>query len=500
MVRFAGWGLPLWASAVVLFLSGCGGTPAGTGRAVGAGLSGGVHGGQQAVVGASVQLYTVGMTGDGSAATPLLAQPVLTDAHGGFQIAAIPCANTTEVYLTATGGNPGLAGGVNPNLAEMVALGSCAALQTASFVTVNEVTTVAAVAALAPYMSSGTAVGSGMLDAPALTIAFTDASQLANPTTGSAPGANVPAGLTVPTQEVNTLADIVSTCINSAGGKAGDGSACGLYFSLTTPTGSTAPTDTISALLNLIRNPSLNTSSLYNLVTPTAPFQPTLAQAPGSFAVATMPTPFWQYAPGSLDFGALQVGYTAVTQSVTVSNTGGPYLVSMPNYFQFSGTISGTNAADFTLISTNCDFFSDIGPYGSCLAPVSFTPSGPGTRSAVLTLTIYVGGYGYGSYTIALTGQGTPAGTSGAGDADAIQLDADAVWDSAECNGFELRDDAGGDPPDRNRKLLSQQSCWDYQFHADEQLRHVASSTVDLHDCHRRNATVPRQRDRGSDR
>jgi hypothetical protein len=43
---------------------------------------GSVHGGQQAVSGSTIQLYAVGTTGDGSAATPLLTQAVTTDASG----------------------------------------------------------------------------------------------------------------------------------------------------------------------------------------------------------------------------------------------------------------------------------------------------------------------------------------------------------------------------------------------------------------------------------
>jgi hypothetical protein len=48
---------------------------------------GSVHGGQQAVSGSTIQLYAVGTTGDGSAATPLLTQAVTTDASGDFNIA-----------------------------------------------------------------------------------------------------------------------------------------------------------------------------------------------------------------------------------------------------------------------------------------------------------------------------------------------------------------------------------------------------------------------------
>ncbi len=47
-------------------------------------VTGSVHGGQQPVSGATIQLYTVGTSGDGSAATPLLTSAVTTNASGGF--------------------------------------------------------------------------------------------------------------------------------------------------------------------------------------------------------------------------------------------------------------------------------------------------------------------------------------------------------------------------------------------------------------------------------
>src|SRR5438445_4103263 len=74
-----------------------------------------VHGGQQPVSGATLQLYAVGTTGDGSAATALLTQAVTSDANGNFDITgAYTCPSaSTLVYITATGGNPGLSPGTN---------------------------------------------------------------------------------------------------------------------------------------------------------------------------------------------------------------------------------------------------------------------------------------------------------------------------------------------------------------------------------------------------
>jgi hypothetical protein len=76
-------------------------------------LRGSVHGGQQPVSSAAIQLYTVGTTGDGSAATPLLTTAVLTDGGGNFTITGdYTCPSAASlIYMVASGGNPGLSAG-----------------------------------------------------------------------------------------------------------------------------------------------------------------------------------------------------------------------------------------------------------------------------------------------------------------------------------------------------------------------------------------------------
>lgn len=248
-------------------------------------ITGSVHGGQQPVAGAVIQLYTVNTTADGGSSIALLGSSVTTDGSGGFSITGdYSCSQASLVYLTATGGNPGL-GAVNRNLALMIALGNCSSLTPSTNIAVNELTTVAAVQALAPYMNSVSAVGSTAADLPALTDSFTLASQFVNLNTGSSPGLDVPFGLTVPVGLITTLGDLIAPCVNSTGGVAGDSTACGKLFELTTPMGGTAPADTVMALLNIARNPEQNTEALYELIAPSAPYQPSLSSAPSSFAV-----------------------------------------------------------------------------------------------------------------------------------------------------------------------------------------------------------------------
>jgi len=427
----------------------------------GAALAGKAMGGQQPVNGATIQIYAVGTTGDGSTANALLTSTVTTNAAGNFSIpaGAYTCpSSSTFVYLTATGGNPGLTAGTNnTSLSLMTALGACGSLSSSTYISVNEVTTVGSLAALYPYATSYSAIGSstsgsgaaatatvstcdvvgvtvtyagsgytaaptvtftptsggsgataytttagtsptetvasvvmtnpgsgysaaptvtfstptgtspavatgtatmdscvtgytitnagsgyttapevifsggggegaeatatltsgavtgititnageGYTSAPALSFssssggdsqklanAFSLVNEYTNTMIGTAPGLSLPSGYYASTTEINTLADVIAACINSSGGTAGDGSACGKLFTYAT-VGGTAPTDTIGAVINILNNPTSNVSSIYVLATSTGPFKPTLSTSPSYWTlpiIASEPT------------------------------------------------------------------------------------------------------------------------------------------------------------------------------------------------------------------
>ena len=251
--------------------------------------------------------------------------------------------------LTATGADP-TPGVDNPDLAMMTALGPCTALSTQTPIVVNELTTVAAIYALAPYMTSSTGVGSSSEDSGSLDAAFTWATELVNPLTGVSPGSNVPSGDTVPNEEIDTLGDLVAPCINSGGGVAGDGSPCGNLFRLTTLPGLSAPSNTIEALLNLADSPDMNTGALYQLIGSGAPFQPFTPSQPLNFTISTSPIPptppippttLLELSPTSINFPATALGSAAPERSITLTNGG---TAAIP----ISGiAISGVNSVDF---------------------------------------------------------------------------------------------------------------------------------------------------------
>ncbi len=332
-----GLGLP----AVLLLVScyGVGPAPSPGGLAPAA-ISGRVHGGQQPIAGAQIQIYTAGSGGDGSAATPLLTTSLTTDSSGSFNLTGLyQCPSAAaEAYLVATGGNPGLGSGqVNPQIALMTALGPCGNLKASTNVEINEETTVAAVYALAPFMQSYSSIGSAASDAQMMADAFTMAAELANTATGSSPGINVPAGQTVPTQKVNTLAGIVSSCINSAGGVAGDSSACGLLFSLASSSNSTASTDTAGGVLQIAENPTHNVVSIFDLGPPSDPFQPSLSSAPTDWTLAitsTTAAPMYSPAPGTY----------ATQPSITLSDTN----TSAAIYYTVDGSTPTSSSIPYT--------------------------------------------------------------------------------------------------------------------------------------------------------
>jgi hypothetical protein len=383
------------AILVCLIMIGCGASrPASTIVGVSSGSRGQVNGGQQPVANASIQLYSVGVSGDGTYATPLLKETLTTDGEGKFDIVGLySCTDVTEVYLTATGGVPSL-GVTNPDLALMAALGQCASLNQATPIMVNELTTIAAVYALAPYMSSYNAVGASAKDTVSINSAFAIASELVNPATGASPGIDVPSGYTVPTELIDALGNIVATCVNSSGGIAGDGSPCGNLFRLATPPTDAAPTNTISALLNLANNPGLNTSSLFSLAPSSPPFQPSSTGLPSSFAIGVTPvTPvapvtLLALAPASVNFPVTAVGSTSPAQSVTLTNSG-TAVVSISGI-----AISAGESGSFGE-TNNCP--GSLAVNASCTIVTSFAPQGTGNFNATLQVN-------QGEASIALTG------------------------------------------------------------------------------------------------
>lgn len=247
-------------------------------------LHGSVHGGQQPVSNASIQLYAAGTTGYGSAATGLLTNPVFTDASGSFDITGdyICPSSSSQVYITATGGNPGLPGNVNNGALALVAvLGDCGSLASVPSLSLNEITTLAAAWALAPFASTVAGVGTSSTNALGLQNAMRTAMMLADSTTGNSPAPALPANSTIEAAKLITLADIVANCVNSDGT-----SLCTKLFTDATAPSSTAPTDTFQAALSIVSHPANNVTALFNDAPAQAAFGGALATAPNDWTMS----------------------------------------------------------------------------------------------------------------------------------------------------------------------------------------------------------------------
>jgi hypothetical protein len=276
-------------------------------------LTGSVHGGQFPIAYANIYLFQANTAGYGSPSLSLLASApdtildassgatngdnyVMTDGSGNFSISLgdYTCSQNSQVYLYTLGGDPGLGTGVNPAAGLMAVLGNCpvAGNFSGTSVAINEVSTVSAAYAMAGFATDALHVSSSgtPLALTGIANAFANAGNLASMGTGLALTATPAGNAAVPQAEINTMANILATCINSDGGMAGptNPSACYTLFTsaLSGGTTGTQPADTATAAIYFAHNPGANVASLFGLLPSNPPFLPVLAVQPNDFTVA----------------------------------------------------------------------------------------------------------------------------------------------------------------------------------------------------------------------
>jgi sugar lactone lactonase YvrE len=280
---------------LTLSLTGCGiSDSAAPLTAQGSVLQGVIHGGQQPVVGAKVYLLAANPVSGGASISLLSAAKtgnaadsigsyVLSGANGGFTISNdYTCTVGQQVYLYTLGGNPG-SGTANPAAGFLTVLGSCPATGTFPSSTnlyIDEVTTVVSAYALAPFATDATHVSySGTtLGLTGIANAFAGVANLVSLSTGTAYATTPNSNATVPQTTINTLANILAACTNSAGLN------CSFLFSAAKSAGTsgTTPTDTATAAINIAHYPAANASTLYTLQSAVAaPFLPDITTNSG---------------------------------------------------------------------------------------------------------------------------------------------------------------------------------------------------------------------------
>ena len=333
--------LALLASSAV-FTAGCANmaTTAGSGLSGdGVTLGGKIHGGNQPVGGATVNLWFAGQGVSSPAVLAATTTSSKTDGAGSFSFPAgsYTCpGNNPYVYVVAIGGNTQGSGSFNNAASVFLApYGQCNNLSASSFVDMTEVTTVATMAALQQYfVYSATApvvaqtfdTGGSGLAYQAMGFAFNMIPNMVNlatgiaiPTTGkiingSGSGVGTSGTSVVATPEtakINTIANILAACINGTDASA---PGCVTLFANAAPPASasttaqpgasyTTPTNTLQAAYYMLSNPTngntANLLALYGLSPATgAPFQPTLDATPSDWTIAI------SYASTSLCGGA----------------------------------------------------------------------------------------------------------------------------------------------------------------------------------------------------
>ena len=261
-------------------------------------IQGKVGGDNQPIAGAEVYLYAAGSTGTGSTgyganATSLLDAPgyVATGSDGSFtgnyDLSACQSAQDL-VYIIAIGGSSGGVGN-NPATVLMSALGNCASLNSNTYALVNEVTTVASVYALQQFMNTvadNYSVGTSSTNLIGLKNAFLTVTNLVNSSTGTALATTPSGNGAVPQTKIDSLANVLAACVNSAGGS----SACSSLFANAKPPSGAAPADTLHAILDIAQNPGNNVATLYDMSASQAPFAPVLTGVPNDWTLAVVYT------------------------------------------------------------------------------------------------------------------------------------------------------------------------------------------------------------------
>jgi hypothetical protein len=334
-------------SCFAVVLSGCGvtSTPVNsTGSLV---MQGTVMGGQQPVSGSQVRLYVAGSSGNASPATDLLgtgtggsATYITTDSNGLFSINTdYTCPATTsgyvpQVYLVATGGNPGLTPAVNNTSIAMVdALGPCNSLNlnSGTKVTVNEVTTVAAAWALSGFATSATSIGSTSTNNSGLANAFLNTQLIADRSSGVSPGSSLASTNTIEVGKVYALADVIASCVNSDGT-----SACQSLFSTTGTCSASCTSDTFSAALHIVKNPAYNVSNIYRLIPTIQPYATTLSLAPHDWTLSMTVTGGGLSIPTELAIDT--VGNIWIANYHSADSTSGTVTALNPQGVPYSGS------------------------------------------------------------------------------------------------------------------------------------------------------------------
>ncbi len=298
----------------------------------GTAFSGKVLVGALPVIGANINIYAAGMTGNGSAPTTLYS--TTTSATGTFSVpASFTCPYSNSVlYAVSSGGKAGSSGSVNAGIVLAAVLGTCNSITGSPTFTINEVTTAATAWSMAQFLSAGGKIGATSTNSiptnstSGIVLAAGTFANLVNVLAGSAPGTYFPANGTAPTGRINQLANLLNSCAASSGNTS---TACTQLYANTT-TSALTPNNTLDAAMNLVDNPGSNVGALYTLSTASTAYSPGLSAAPLDWTLAVNYTGGGMNDPSALAVDSTGRIWVANYFSVAslFSNTGRPVFAS----------------------------------------------------------------------------------------------------------------------------------------------------------------------------
>ena len=451
-------------SVMTLALTGCGlgvsgdatkSTPVAAAHLIG----GKLHGGQQAVNGATVTLWAAGVSGTTAASYGANATKIATttsDQYGNFgfdnSAGVSPCTTGQLLYITATGGDSG--SGANAQLAMMAALPTpCSSTTGSQFIAMNELTTVASVFALQQFMTitPGSTTAPWTIGAPStnligLTNAFQTVGSMVNVNSGftatsstSNAVTNTVGGVLYTTivnpdyTKINTLGDIIASCINSAGG-----APCSNLFADVTPTGATTPTDTIEALYYLATNAAGLTMPAHGdaagspnylcstYVTASAPFQPTIACSTPAAPATTTPVPAdWAIGVSFKTTNAAAATVATLAPGSIAIDANGNVWTATDNAVATGGSIAALNPTGQVVVApvTTANISTTGGWYGSTYGGTTANQAFGGSRPNSIAIDTFGNSWTGAYYTTSvLNTSNTNGGTGGTNQAPIIEV------------------------------------------------------------------------------
>jgi hypothetical protein len=308
-----------------------------TANYAGTGFTGKVLAGTTPVSGSAVTIYAAGLTGNGS--TPTTMYSTTTNSAGSFTVpASFTCPYSNSVlYAVARGGSVGT-NAANAGIVLAGVLGACNSLTGSPSFTINEVTTAATAWSMAQFMAAGGKLGSSATNGRGIVLAAGTFANLVSIGAGTAPGLYFPATGTAPSAKIYQAANLLNACTASSGASS---TACTQLFSLTAASGVT-PTNTLDAVLNVVKNPGTNVAALYTLSATSTAFTPSLTKAPTDWTL------FVTYAGGGMNDPS----------AVSIDSTG---KVWVANYFSVASLFSNTGAPVFASGITGDNLYNSYG-------------------------------------------------------------------------------------------------------------------------------------------